>query len=723
MTAQGKMDNVRILIVEDEPIIALDIQKTLLKMGYEVAALVSTGEAAVEKAGETSPTIVLMDIMLAGAMDGIEAATIIKNRYNIPVVYLTGNADTGTVTRARDSEPYGYVLKPVDPPHLFTTIDTSLQRFAMEERLRESELRLRNILDSTEDGYYEWHIPTDTVIITDRYVRMLGYEKDEIPCTFDEWTRHVHPDDLPAVVRKVRNHMEGLTASYEAEYRMKDRSGEWLWILDRGRIVERDSEGNPVKFSGAHTDITPRRKMEIALRESEEKYRAIVENTHDAIYIYQDDTFVYGNTRFCELSGYSLDEIMQKTFMDLVHPGDRERVIDIARRRARGDDIPSSYEARIIIKDGSVKHFEFNPTVIEYNGKYAVLGAASDITRRKQTEQALKESEEKYRSIFNNVQDVFYRTDLEGIITEISPSIFRESGYTREELIGRPVHMVYEKKEDRNILLNEIIQKGEVFDYDLRLRGKDGTLIYTSANAHLLFNDEGRPVGVEGSLRNVTGRRTAEDALKKSLKEKEVLLREIHHRVKNNFQIISSLLNLQTRGVQDEGILQQFNEIKSRIRSMSLIHEKLYQSKEISLIDFASYIGTISKELFRNYYTGSAHPEFIIETDPVLLTIDQAIPCGLIINELLTNTFKYAFPPHWEGKPVIRLALRLSDGEKVLLSVSDNGVGIPSHIDHRTTSSLGLSLITMLTAQIGGEIRIDRAAGTSAIITFSAKQQ
>jgi two-component sensor histidine kinase len=230
-------------------------------------------------------------------------------------------------------------------------------------------------------------------------------------------------------------------------------------------------------------------------------------------------------------------------------------------------------------------------------------------------------------------------------------------------------------------------------------------------------------VGVEGSLRNVTGRRTAEDALKKSLKEKEVLLREIHHRVKNNFQIISSLLNLQTRGVQDEGILQQFNEIKSRIRSMSLIHEKLYQSKEISLIDFASYIGTISKELFRNYYTGSAHPEFIIETDPVLLTIDQAIPCGLIINELLTNTFKYAFPPHWEGKPVIRLALRLSDGEKVLLSVSDNGVGIPSHIDHRTTSSLGLSLITMLTAQIGGEIRIDRAAGTSAIITFSAKQQ
>ncbi|HON80630.1 MAG TPA: PAS domain S-box protein, partial [Spirochaetota bacterium] len=266
------------------------------------------------------------------------------------------------------------------------------ERKLAAEKLRRNEERMRRILESTNDGYYEWNIVTGEVFINDRYLELMGFARGELAESFEEWKQHVHPDDIDTVMEQLSSAIGGAAESYSAEYRLQSKSGGWIWISDNGRVVERDDAGSPVRFAGVHHDINEQKKAEEALRASEEKYR----------------------------------------------------------------------------------------------------------------------------KIFNNVQDVFYQTDMNGIITEISPSIERHSGYTREELIGKPVNMVYDNREDREEFVSTIIGEGEVFDYELHLRSKSGRMVYTSANAHLLIDEKGNPAGIEGSLRDISERKEVEEALRES---------------------------------------------------------------------------------------------------------------------------------------------------------------------------------------------------------------
>ena len=205
--------------------------------------------------------------------------------------------------------------------------------------------------------------------------------------------------------------------------------------------------------------------------------------------------------------------------------------------------------------------------------------------------------------------------------------------------------------------------------------------------------------------------------VEKQIREKEVLLREIHHRVKNNMQIISSLLRLQSRYTKDKQILDIFKASQNRIESMAFIHEKLYQSKDLTRVDFTDYVNTLTRNLFTTYGVSTARIKLNIDIKNVSLPLDKAIPCGLIINELVSNSLKHAFPPDKEGE--IKIALHLSNGNKWQLIVSDNGVGIPEDIDFRNTKSLGLHLVTILAEdQLRGEINLNRTEGTEFKIRF-----
>lgn len=213
-------------------------------------------------------------------------------------------------------------------------------------------------------------------------------------------------------------------------------------------------------------------------------------------------------------------------------------------------------------------------------------------------------------------------------------------------------------------------------------------------------------------------RKRADEKLQASLKEKEILLKEIHHRVKNNLQIISSLLKLQSSYIEDEQALTMFKDSQNRIRSMALIHEKLYQAKDLSKIDFSEYIHDLTHTLMRSYSAHSQAVRLNVDIRNIRLSIDTAIPCGLIINELVSNAFKHAFPSSQpEGEISIKLH-SISDG-KFILSVRDNGVGFPPHLDFQNTETLGLELVCTLTAQLEGEIQLFRDQGTEFIITFS----
>lgn len=219
--------------------------------------------------------------------------------------------------------------------------------------------------------------------------------------------------------------------------------------------------------------------------------------------------------------------------------------------------------------------------------------------------------------------------------------------------------------------------------------------------------------------RELTERRKAEKQLKKSLKEKDVLLKEVHHRVKNNLQVISSLLNLQSEQIRDKHALELFRDSQDRVRSMALIHEKLYQSKDLESVDFSEYVRSLVTGLFRAYETDVGRVALEVKVEEVTISIDSAIPCGLIINELVSNSLKYGFPPGWEGRGKIRIALHPIDEDGVELIVGDNGVGIPKDLDIANVESLGLKLVMLLAEdQLGGKVRIERRGGTKFIIKF-----
>jgi len=210
-------------------------------------------------------------------------------------------------------------------------------------------------------------------------------------------------------------------------------------------------------------------------------------------------------------------------------------------------------------------------------------------------------------------------------------------------------------------------------------------------------------------------RKRAEDRLKASLKEKDVLLKEIHHRVKNNMQIISSLLRLQSREIEDEKAQQIFQISQNRIRSIALIHETLYQSEDLARIDFESYIRKLTTHLLSIYKPEGAELKLDLEVKKVYLDINKAIPCGLIINELVSNALKHAFPRERGG----RIGVRMSEKEGLFtLVVEDSGVGMPKDLDFRKTGSLGLQIVHDLVQQLEGTVRLDQDKGTSFTITW-----
>lgn len=217
-------------------------------------------------------------------------------------------------------------------------------------------------------------------------------------------------------------------------------------------------------------------------------------------------------------------------------------------------------------------------------------------------------------------------------------------------------------------------------------------------------------------VRDISEEKLIENQMRESLREKEVLLKEVHHRVKNNLQIISSILNLQSSYVKDENTLEILRESQNRIKSMSFIHESLYQTKDFSSINFGEYIENLSKNLVLSYHIFDNFIETSYELEEVELNLDQAIPCGLIINELITNSLKYAFPEKKEGAKIwINVSL---EGNMVRIELGDNGVGLPEGFDYRETDSLGLQLVVTLVEQLDGTIEMSRSQGTTYLITF-----
>ena len=219
-----------------------------------------------------------------------------------------------------------------------------------------------------------------------------------------------------------------------------------------------------------------------------------------------------------------------------------------------------------------------------------------------------------------------------------------------------------------------------------------------------------------GAITDITDRKQAEERLQASLHQKEVLLKEIHHRVKNNLQIISSLVNLQSDSIDNPDVRNLFQDVRDRVRSMALVHEKLYQSENLSNVQFDEYAGSLLNYLRQAYGKSVGAIGLIQELQPVTLSVEMAVPCGLILNELVTNAIKHAFRGRSTGE--VRTALRCDPDGSIRLCVSDNGVGFPPELDWRKTGSLGLRLVQMLAGQLNATVEVNCGNGTEFQINF-----
>jgi PAS domain S-box-containing protein len=345
------------------------------------------------------------------------------------------------------------------------------------------------------------------------------------------------------------------------------------------------------------------------------------------------------------------------------------------------------------------------------------------IDQRKRAEAALMQSEARYRLITDNMSDSVWLMDRKFRLTFISPSAEKKRGFSQKELLDMPFgkHLTAESQKIFETNFPRQFPDEQLATADMPLsatselefRMKDGTTYWAETTLSLIRDGAGKPFGYVGMARDVTERKRAEEKILASLHEKEILLREIHHRVKNNLQIIASLLFLQSINITDTFTLDILKESRSRVKSMALIHEKLYRSEDLALIPFATYLGSLIDSLKEAYgITDSRVSISVTITPPDLsLNIETGIPCGLIINELISNSLKHAFKDGRSG--AITIVMTKTSPDEYTMIISDNGPGFPKEIDFRNTTSLGLQLVNNLVAQLEGDISLDCSGGSA----------
>ena len=388
------MEKARILIVEDQGIVAQDLKMSLEDMGHSVCAVVAYGEEAIKKAEDENPDLILMDIVLRGKLNGIDASYQIRSIFDIPIIYVTAFADENILQRAKVTEPFGYIIKPFQERELRTTIEMALYKHKMEKRLKESEQWLSTTIKSIGDGV----IATDTK----GFIRFMNPVAQELTGWKGEESVGLPLKDVFQIV----NEETGKTVDDPATKVF--REGNIVGLANHTVLIARDGTRRPIDDSGApikdekgdiigvvlvFRDISERRNAQNALRESEEKYRLLVENANDGICITQDGVIKYANPRLLYVSGYTEEELSNISFIDLIHDEDREMVYDRYLRRIKGEDVPNFYSFRGINKAGEIFWAQLNAVRVPWQGKPANLSFVRDITSQRKAEAQLQQSQ------------------------------------------------------------------------------------------------------------------------------------------------------------------------------------------------------------------------------------------------------------------------------------------------------------------------------------------
>jgi PAS domain S-box-containing protein len=466
-------------------------------------------------------------------------------------------------------------------------------------------------------------------------------------------------------------------------------------------------------------------KLELAKQEllgaAEEKYRNLFDNANDAIVITDLEGRVTSwNYAAKKVFGWTFREAAGQNIQSLLVSPDMVDDYNQTIKKVLNGEVVPRWEIVCKRKDATTMDVSMTISPLK-DMEYNINGVSvifRDITERKWAWSALQQSELKYRDLFENANDAIFILDSNLNYKDVNKKAVEVSGYQRKELLKMNIFDIIPP--EQHMMAKLEFQKLSKFGFYEKFNGKiirkDGRIIDVEINSSAI-KDNDKVIGSRDILRDITERKLNEEKIKASLEEKEVLLKEVHHRVKNNMQIISSLLRLQSGYITDEKNIEIFKESQNRILSMSLVHEKLYTSRDFTKIDIKDYITDLTNTLLYSGKSSGGHIALKLVVDDVFLGVNSAVPFGLMLNELVTNCIKHAFPDGTDGK--ITIGLHETGDGGIELIVSDNGVGIPEDIDFRKTESLGLHLVTILAEQqLRGEISMVRNGGTEFRIKF-----
>ena len=509
-------------------------------------------------------------------------------------------------------------------------------------QLRESEERYRTLFEAAQDGMAVIEIKTGIIVscnqalchLVERNIEQIVGQRQSLLHPPQDLINGESPTDW-----EHRQDPAGTTL----EDRLLAKSGKIVPVEIRSTHFKVNGRGH---ILGVFRDITERRKAEDQLRRTSVLLDTIVDNIPNMIFLKdaRDLRFVLFNKAGEELLGYSRNELFGKNDYDFFPKEQADFFTEKDREVLHGKvlvDIPE--ELLKTRNKGMLTLHTKKVVLLDAHGESEyLLGISEDITEHKQTIEALRKSEEKYRGIFDESVAAIFAFDNNKNFIDSNQAGLDLLGYSREELLHMSIPDV---DADPVVVLpshQQLLFGGRLVNYEHTLRRNDGTVITVLNNSRPLTDLDGNVIGMLSTLIDITEIKRAEEVLKTALQEKEILLREIHHRVKNNMQVVSSLLTLQAERIDNEHVRQALLDSQQRIHAMAMIHETLYGGQNLAVIDLSEYLGHLVRYL-KDIYCSHEGVCINVELGKVELSLDQAVPCGLIVNELVTNSFRHAF--------------------------------------------------------------------------------
>jgi PAS domain S-box-containing protein len=717
-----------ILLVEDEAIVAMAEKRSLEQYGYEVISA-HCGERAVDLVNERSDIdLILMDIDLGKGIDGTEAAEQILERHELPVVFLSSHTDPEVVEKTEKITSYGYVVKNSSLTVLDASIKMAFKLFAANRRILESELKqktmLANISDVLviidKDGINRYKSPNIT--------RWFGWKPEELVGRIT-WEL-VHPEDLEAA-RKLLDTLgrtPGAAGTAELRYRCRNGSYTWIEITLVNLLNDPIIEG----FLGNYHDIAGRKEIE------REKFAlaALTENSDDLCVVKGlDRRIISANAKFIAAAGCdSLAPLLGKTDAEILGIPETEEparsymladieVLDLGPGESR------LWEEKVPFVESGLRTTLTRKFPIFAAGELLGLGViTSDITEYRQTEHELLIRDEDLRREHLRLSGIIEGTNVGTWEWNVQTgeSIFNERwaeivGYSLAELspvsIDTWKNFAHPEDLKKSTSLIESHFRGELpyYEFEARVRHRDGGWRWVLDRGKLVSRTEdGKPLMMMGTHQDITARKESEKQIQALLSEKDLILKEVHHRIKNNMYVLRSMLQLQAESMDCPSSSAALKDAVGRIHSMAALYDRLYLSQNGGHICVSEYLSSLVDEIIA-IFPWSLQVTVEKKIDNFRLDSRRLQVLGILVNELLTNSLKYAFTGRDSG--TITVNASCADGS-VSVAVEDDGTGIPDSFDFETSKGLGMTIVRELAGQLDGTISIERVEGTRALLVF-----